>query len=192
MRYFLLLISMVFGVGSHLCYAHNLTPSPETNTQANATLHRTIASHIRNSTTFQRVEQSCNTWAKEDIYPAHCATLENALDDLDIASQTGHIQGASGDVIAAIAHFNLESGSGSYRHFLFALSKQKDDSLNIIDSLDLPHPNRCIGTVQIEGDTIIVSLLEPTGSAGGRCAPLQQPPLRFMLRKGKLEPFSAP
>jgi len=190
-RILLFILTACF-IDNTLSYAQNPTASVEINVQENAVIHHTIASRIRKSTTFQQVEQSCNAWAKEDIYPVHCATLENALDDLDIAFQTGHIQGTSGDVIAAIAHFNLESGSGSYRHSLFVLSKQKDGSLTTIDSLDLPHSGRCIGTVHIEGNTIVVSLLAHTGGTGGQCVPSHQPPLRFVLRKGKLEPASSP
>jgi len=190
-RILLFILTACFIYNTLSC-AQNLTYAAEINAQENAVIHRTIVSSIRKSTTFQQEEQSCNAWAKEGIYPVHCATLENALDDLDIAFQTGHIQGTSGDVIAAIAHFNLESGSGSYRHSLFALSKQKDGSLNTIDSLDLPHSGRCIGTVHIEGNTIVILLLEHTGGTGGRCVPSRQPPLRFVLRKGKLEPANTP
>jgi len=157
----------------------------------NLAIEQAIFSNIRTSDYFKKVERECAEFKKENIHPVHCALLADAPDEIGISSQKGRIFDGGMNYIAVVAHFTLESGSGSYRDYLFIISQRADGEFKVHASQDLKRVSRCMLDVKIENANIIIPLLESEGGAGGRCLPVQGESLQFIWKNEKLQKIPA-
>jgi|GEM_PF-2563070 len=182
---------LIFFFSHYFACAQKSEPYINDDEKENSAIRQAIISNLKISDYFKKVERDCAELKNISIHPVHCTALTDAFHDMKISSRKGQIFGRVPNDIAAVANFNLKSGSGSYRNYLFVLSPQADGTFEVRASRDLQRANACIMDTNIENATIVIPLLESKGGVAGRCLPVLGASLQFIWKNEQLQEIPA-